>query len=95
MAWQNWAKGLIAAIIGGTATTITVVILDPLKFNLQTGLSNLLQVMAVSAIINGAFYLKDHPVPDAVTEVKETTTKTTTVTSTPPAPDAPSKPPAP
>jgi type IV secretory pathway VirB2 component (pilin) len=64
MAWRNWLKGLIAAVVGGTATTITVAIVDPLTFNLQAGLRNLLTVMAVSAIFNGAFYLKEHPVPD-------------------------------
>lgn len=66
MAWREWFKGLIAAIVGGTCTTITVAIVDPLTFNLQTGIGNLLTVMAVSAIFNGAFFLKDHPVPDVI-----------------------------
>ena len=64
MAWRKWLQGFIAAVVGGTATTITVAIVDPLTFNLQAGLTNLLTVMAVSAIFNGAFYLKEHPVPD-------------------------------
>jgi len=64
MAWRKWLQGLIAAIVGGVATSITVVIVDPLKFNLTDGKYNLLMVMAVSGIYSGAMYLKEHPVPN-------------------------------
>ena len=64
MAWRLWLKGLIAAIVGGTATTVTVVIVDPSTFNLQAGWKNLVTVMAVSGILNMAMYLKEHPVPE-------------------------------
>ena len=65
MAWRKWVQGLVAAVVGGTATAVTVAIVDPMKFNLQEGIRDLLTVMAVSAILSGAFYLKEHPVPES------------------------------
>lgn len=64
MAWRKWFQGLVAAIVGGVATSVVAVIVDPLKFNIGDGLYNLLAVMAVSGIFSGAMYLKEHPVPD-------------------------------
>ena len=63
MNWQVWLKGLISAVIGAAATASTNVIVAPETFNLQEGLSKLLQVMAVSAILAAAFYLKQSPLP--------------------------------
>lgn len=59
-----WLKGLIAAVIGGAANALTMVIVDPLNFNLGEGASNLLTVAATSAIVAAAMYLKQSPLPN-------------------------------
>lgn len=59
-----WAKGLLAAIISSAATSITVYVSAPETFNFESGWSNLLSVMAISAIIGAAMYLKKSPVPE-------------------------------
>lgn len=59
-----WLKGLIAAVIGGAANALTMVIVDPLNFNLNEGVGNLLTVAATSAIVAAAMYLKRSPLPN-------------------------------
>lgn len=59
-----WLKGLIAAVIGGAANALTMVIVDPLNFNLNEGVNNLLTVAATSAIVAAAMYLKQSPLPN-------------------------------
>ena len=59
-----WLKGLIAAVIGGAANALTMVIVDPLNFNLNEGVNNLLTVAATSAIVAAAMYLKRSPLPN-------------------------------
>lgn len=59
-----WLKGLIAAVIGGAANALTMVIVDPLNFNLGEGVNNLLTVAATSAIVAAAMYLKQSPLPN-------------------------------
>ena len=59
-----WLKGLIAAVIGGAANALTMVIVDPLNFNLNEGVGNLLAVAATSAIVAAAMYLKQSPLPN-------------------------------
>lgn len=61
--WVKWLKGLISAVIGAAANTVTVVVVDPLSFNLQEGFTNLVSVAAVSAVVAAAMYLKDKPLP--------------------------------
>lgn len=63
MKWQKWLKGLISAIIGGAANSITVMVVEPTSFNLQEGLLKLGAVALVSAIVAGAMYLKQSPLP--------------------------------
>lgn len=58
-----WLKGLISAVIGGAANGITVVVVDPTNFNFNDGLPKLASVAAVGAILAGAMYLKQSPVP--------------------------------
>ena len=60
---NHWLKGLLSAIIGGAANSITVMVVDPVGFNLQAGLGKLLSVAAVSAIVAAAMYLKQSPLP--------------------------------
>ena len=59
-----WVKGLLAAAIGGAANTITVVIVDPVNFNLVTGAGKVATVAAVGAIMSAAAYLKKSPIPE-------------------------------
>ena len=50
--------------IGGAANALTMVIVDPLNFNLNEGVGNLLTVAATSAIVAAAMYLKQSPLPN-------------------------------
>lgn len=59
-----WIKGLVSAIIGGAANSVTVMIVDPESFNFDTGLQKLGAVAAISAIVSAAAYLKKSPVPE-------------------------------
>ena len=64
MKWQKWLKGLISAIIGGAANSVTVMVIEPTQFNLGEGIGKLGTVAVVSAIIAAALYLKKSPLPD-------------------------------
>lgn len=66
MTWQMWLKGLIAAIIGGGANAVTVMIVDPAAFNFGDGGAKLLSFAGVSALISAALYLKQSPLPGEV-----------------------------
>jgi len=62
---RKWVRGLVAAAINSGASAVTVVVVDPLKFNLlQGGAKELGAVVVVSAIVGIALYLKDHALPD-------------------------------
>jgi hypothetical protein len=61
--WRPWLKGLLSAIIGAVANTITVMIVDPVSFNLETESGKVLSVAIVSAIVAAAMYLKASPLP--------------------------------
>jgi len=58
--------GLMAAGLSGGANAITVLIVDPVKFNVQdwAGLRSLLIAVVISAVVGFATYLKAHPLPD-------------------------------
>jgi hypothetical protein len=60
---NKWLKGLLSAIIGGAANSITVAVVEPASFNLGEGLPKLVSVAAVSAIVAAAMYLKQSPLP--------------------------------
>jgi len=60
---KTWVKGLVGAVIGGAANSITVMVVDPVAFNLEEGLSKLLTVAAMGAILSAAMYLKQSPIP--------------------------------
>ena len=62
--WHVWLRGLISAAVSGFATTITVMIVDPNTFNLDTGIKQVLTVAVVSAIVSVANYLKKSPLPE-------------------------------
>ena len=64
MNWKLWLKGLISAIIGAVANSITVMIVDPQAFNLTNNVGKLGMVAIVSAIVAAALYLKQSPLPN-------------------------------
>lgn len=66
-----WIEGLVAALIGGAANAITVIVVDPLNFNLGEGLGKLLQVVAVGGLVAAAAFLKQSPIPKAKQEETE------------------------
>jgi hypothetical protein len=61
--WRTWLRGLGAAVIGGAANAITLLIVDPVEFNLTTGIDRVWKVAVTSAILAAAFYLKQSPIP--------------------------------
>jgi hypothetical protein len=61
--WMTWAKGLISAVIGGAANSVTTMIVAPNDFNLQDGLGKVGTVAGVSALVSAAMYLKASPLP--------------------------------
>lgn len=68
---EVWGKGIAAAAIAGAAngviTGFAAVGIDPVHFNLQSGLQSTVAVAgasaAMSAIIGVAAYLKQSPLP--------------------------------
>lgn len=62
--WQYWLKGLVAALINGSASGVVLIIADPSTFNIDTGLKKLLTTSALLGILAAANYLKQHPVPE-------------------------------
>lgn len=61
--WLTWLKGLISAVIGGAANSVTTMIVAPDDFNLQNGIGKLGTVAGVSALVSAAMYLKASPLP--------------------------------
>ena len=65
MNYKTWLKGLLAAIIGGAANTVTAAFVDPQHFNLShDGLIGLGKFAAAGAIISFFLYLKQSPIPN-------------------------------
>lgn len=64
MTWRQWLLGLVGACINSAASSITVVMVDPVQFNIfQGGLKKLGTVALVSFLFGGALYLKQSPLP--------------------------------
>ena len=61
--WRTWLRGIMGAVIGGGANGVTVMVIKPEEFNLQTGWPALWQFTCISALISLALYLKQSPVP--------------------------------
>ena len=61
--WRTWLHGLLGAFIQSGATAVSVMVIDPQKFNLNEGLANIGKLVLVSGIIGAALYLKSAPVP--------------------------------
>lgn len=65
-----WLHGLFAAFIFGAATVVSLVVLDPKNFDLETGWKKLLTVCLCSGIVSVAAYLMKSPLP-AITDESE------------------------
>lgn len=63
--WKVWLKGLVAAAVSSASNTIAVLIADPHHFNPSEvgGVRKLGTVVAISAVVGAALYLKQSPVP--------------------------------
>ena len=62
--WLTWTKGLVSAAIGAAANGVTLIVVDPLNYNLGDGIGKLGMVCMVSALVAVAMYLKGSPLPD-------------------------------
>lgn len=59
----HWVHGLLGAAIGGGANAITLMVVEPTKFNLHDGWKSLAMATACSMIVSAALYLKTSPLP--------------------------------
>lgn len=59
-------RGGFAAALAGAANAVTLVIVDPLKFNLLDwpGTRSLLVAIVASSLVGFALYVQKHPLPD-------------------------------
>lgn len=90
MTWQNWLRGLVAAIITGVSNAFLASVVSPETFNTSPeGLKKLGIMLALSGALGMATYLKQSPIPP-IEESKTVETKTTTTS----VPGPPSVPPA-
>ncbi len=65
MKWRTWVKSLVAAVIGGAATSVTAVFVDPQHFNFSgPGLVALLKFAGAGAVIAFFMFLKQSPLPN-------------------------------
>lgn len=63
MNWKPWLYGLFSAFMGGGASAVSAMVIDPVKFNMADGFSNMLSMWVVSGLISAALYLKQSPLP--------------------------------
>jgi hypothetical protein len=82
---NQWLKGLLAALIGAAANGVLVVVANPGTFDIYStaGWKNISTVCGATALVAGAAYLKQSPLPTTKTETV-TVTKETTTPSVPP-----------
>jgi hypothetical protein len=64
LSWKVWAKGIAAAVIGGSASAVAAAVTAPGIMNGTRGSwMVLLRMSAVAAVVNAAAYLKKSPLP--------------------------------
>jgi len=61
--WKHWLHGLAAATIHGFASGVALIVVDPADFNFGEGLTKLLTVSGMMALLGAASYLKQSPLP--------------------------------
>lgn len=66
MNWKPWLHGLFSAFIGGGASAVSAMVIDPATFNISDGFGNMLSLWAVNGIVSVAFYLKQSPMPPSL-----------------------------
>jgi hypothetical protein len=59
-----WISGLLRVMISSAAGGVVAGIVDPSKFNFDSGAKNLAIVCGVLALTHGAAYLEKSPLPD-------------------------------
>ena len=92
MSWQNWIRGLVAAIITGISNAFLASVISPDTFNTSPdGLTKLGTMLLLSGALGMATYLKQSPLPTA--EETRTVEKTITTTTTAPPADPGAAPP--
>lgn len=79
MNFKHWIHGLGSAFIGGGANAVTVMIVDPIQFNINDGWQKLLTVFLVSAILSACFYLKQSPLPTESSESSNSSSPSTLI----------------
>ena len=63
MTWRKFGLSLIDAGINSAASGFTVIVVDPVDFNLGDGLGKLGSVMVVSFLFGIFMFLKSHRLP--------------------------------
>lgn len=63
MDWKVWLHGILAAGVGGAATAISTMVVDPESFNFGPGMKKVGMVAFVAALVNVAAFLKQSPIP--------------------------------
>lgn len=58
-----WVYGLGSAAIGGAATAVLAMVVEPGTFNFEGGLASLAKLAVGGGLINAAMYLKQSPLP--------------------------------
>lgn len=73
MTFKLWLHGLTAAAIGAFSSSITLLIVDPAKFNFSAeGFLSLAKVSLVAAIVAVAGYLAKSPLPESSSDSSTT-----------------------
>jgi hypothetical protein len=64
LGWKVWAKGIAAAVIGGSASAVAAAVTEPgIANGTRASWMALLRLSAVAAVLNAAAYLKQSPLP--------------------------------
>lgn len=68
-----YLHGATAAVISGAANAITLMVIDPVSFNVfQGGFVKLAVAAGISGLVSLAAYLKTHPLPDPDKDIDAT-----------------------
>lgn len=58
---MKWIKGLVGALLAGAGNAVSMMVVDPVSFNLQEGWERLGTAALIGAILGGAAYMKKSP----------------------------------
>lgn len=64
--WKNvelWVYSATSTFIGGGASSVAAIVIDPVKFNIHDGLANVGKMFVTAGVINLVLYLKQSPLP--------------------------------